>query len=113
VVSTLTTVGYGDLVPSSDASRTFTAFFMLAGVTIAIASLGFIGSSYLKNREEAILNREEKLMTQEKKLESLKKLRLLNKQIKKDNKVKKEQYRTIKKYKWGSRPVKKGPDRKR
>jgi hypothetical protein len=31
-VATLTTVGYGDLHPTSDASRLFTAFYALAGV---------------------------------------------------------------------------------
>ena len=89
VVSTLTTVGYGDLAPSSDASRVFTAVFMLAGVAIAIASLSIIGASYLKNREEAINKREEKIRSQEKLLISMKKHKQTSKQVKKTKKIRK------------------------
>jgi len=73
VVSTLTTVGFGDLVPTTDASRLFTAVFMLCGVAIAIASLGIIGTSFLDNREMAMKKQEEKLKSKEKVLMSLKK----------------------------------------
>lgn len=86
VVSTLTTVGYGDLAPTTDASRVFTAVFMLAGVAIAIASLGIIGTSYLKSREDAMDKREEKIKSQEKLLLSLKKQKKLDKQSKINNK---------------------------
>jgi voltage-gated potassium channel len=55
-VCTLTTIGYGDLVPTSDASRLFTAFFALAGVTIAFTSLSALGTIYLR-RGEHILSR--------------------------------------------------------
>lgn len=51
-VATLTTVGYGDIYPTSELSRLFTACFALAGVTIALASIGIIGSTYLKKRDE-------------------------------------------------------------
>jgi len=51
-VATLTTVGYGDLYPTSELSRLFTACFALAGVTIALGSIGIIGSTYLKKRDE-------------------------------------------------------------
>ena len=71
VVSTLTTVGFGDVVPSSDASRLFTAFFMLTTVAIAIASLGIIGTSFLREREAAMEKREEKIKSKEKMLLSL------------------------------------------
>ena len=59
-VVTLCTVGYGDLHPSSDASRLFTAFYILVGVTIALAALAVIGSSYLARRDERIARRREK-----------------------------------------------------
>jgi hypothetical protein len=58
-VTTLSTVGYGDLHPTSDGSRLFTAFYILAGVTIAFASLGIIGMNYLKKREKRIMERKE------------------------------------------------------
>ncbi len=59
-VVTLSTVGYGDLHPTSDAARLFTAFYILGGVTIALSALAVIGTSYLRRREERILRREKK-----------------------------------------------------
>lgn len=50
-VCTLTTVGYGDMYPTTDASRLFTAVFALAGVGVAFASLGALGAMYLKRGE--------------------------------------------------------------
>jgi voltage-gated potassium channel len=56
-VVTLSTVGYGDLHPTSDVTRLFTALFILAGVGIVLASLTVIGTSLLARREERILRR--------------------------------------------------------
>ena len=55
-VSTVTTVGYGDLTPTTDASRLFTAFYALIGVGIALTSLGVIGANYLRRSQEILLN---------------------------------------------------------
>ncbi len=41
-VITLTTVGYGDLHPTTEFSRVFTIFFVLAGVSIILGFLNFI-----------------------------------------------------------------------
>ena len=49
-VVTVTTVGYGDIHPTNDASRMFTAFYVLFGVAVAIAVLGAIGGRYLDAR---------------------------------------------------------------
>ncbi len=49
-VITLTTVGYGDFVPSNDSSRLFVAFYVLIGVTITIGALGYIGTQYLERK---------------------------------------------------------------
>jgi hypothetical protein len=38
-VITLTTVGYGDLVPSSSGSRLFTVFYIVTGISLLGASL--------------------------------------------------------------------------
>ncbi len=54
-VCTITTVGYGDLVPSSETSRLVTALFALAGVSLALASFGIIGGNYLRSREAVML----------------------------------------------------------
>ena len=77
-VVTLTTVGYGDLHPTTDASRVFTASFILVGVGIMLASLGTIASSYLKMTER------QSILTQEKKLKK-KADKLHETQMEKDN----------------------------
>lgn len=54
-VSTLTTVGYGDLVPTNQASRLFTSAYMLVGVAIALYALSVIARQYIETREERIV----------------------------------------------------------
>lgn len=58
-VTTLTTVGYGDLHPTHDSSRLFTAFFILAGVGVALTALGIIGAAYLEQRATRIVEQRE------------------------------------------------------
>ncbi len=53
-VATLTTVGYGDIHPTTDGTRIAAAFFILIGVGIVIAALGRIGSNYLSAQERRI-----------------------------------------------------------
>ena len=53
-VVTMATVGYGDLHPTTDLSRLITIFFILFGVTIALASITFIGGQYLSRREAKV-----------------------------------------------------------
>ncbi|MBT3582552.1 two pore domain potassium channel family protein [Candidatus Woesearchaeota archaeon] len=43
---TVTTVGYGDFVPSTDMSKLFTVFFSFAGISIALVILVTIGGEY-------------------------------------------------------------------
>ncbi len=59
-VTTLTTVGYGDLVPTSDFSRLLTAIYVLIGVSISVTALGIIGTRYLERREERLRDRRNK-----------------------------------------------------
>lgn len=58
-VATLATVGYGDLHPTTDASRLFTVFFILFGVSVGVASITVIGSQYLSKREEILIRKRE------------------------------------------------------
>ncbi len=48
----LTTVGYGDLYPTTEFSRLFTAFYVLGGTAIVVAALGIIGAEMLEKRVE-------------------------------------------------------------
>ena len=53
-VNSLTTVGYGDFTPTSDASRLFTVFYLLTGTGTVVASVGVIGSRYLERRDRKV-----------------------------------------------------------
>jgi len=57
-VATLTTVGYGDLVPTHDISRIFAAIYILTGVALAVAALGLIGATYVEIIERRMAERE-------------------------------------------------------
>ena len=49
-VITLTTIGYGDLHPTTEFSRVFTIFFVLAGVSILLGFLNFIIGRTVKDQ---------------------------------------------------------------
>jgi len=49
-VVTLTTVGYGDLSPTSDLVRLVTVFYILVGVGIMLALITAVIQSYVKER---------------------------------------------------------------
>lgn len=51
-IVTMTTVGYGDLTPSSDKTRLVTAIFILVGVAIGAGIISFYGSNVVRNRIE-------------------------------------------------------------
>lgn len=64
---TLTTVGYGDYVPSNDASRLCASVYMIVGVTIALAALAVIGSNYITRREDSIIKKYEEKRAKDRK----------------------------------------------
>ena len=66
-VTTLTTVGYGDFVPTTDFNRVITALYMLIGVTITLGAFGYIGSNYIARREAMAQKRAEKRLNSIKK----------------------------------------------
>ena len=53
-VVSFTTIGYGDIVPTTDASRLFTAFFALSGVACLGIALGVLGSNLVEAQTKAI-----------------------------------------------------------
>lgn len=53
-VVSFTTIGFGDIVPTTDASRMFTAFFALSGVACLGIALGVLGSNLVEAQTKAI-----------------------------------------------------------
>ena len=54
---TMTTVGYGDFVPKTDAGKIFTIFYVFTGVAIALYGLSLIASHFVEVREEFWMER--------------------------------------------------------
>lgn len=54
-VSTMTTVGYGDLVPSSDGTRLVVALYMIVSVSLYVSFITFLGSHILETRVKQLL----------------------------------------------------------
>lgn len=51
-VATLSTVGYGDIAPTSDKTRLIAAIFIIFGVAIAVTALSVIGETYFRRRSK-------------------------------------------------------------
>ena len=49
---TLTTVGYGDLSPTTDATRIFTVIYILTGFGVLVALLTSVAQQYLAQKAE-------------------------------------------------------------
>ena len=86
-VVTLTTVGYGDVVPITSLGKTVAVFIMLLGYAIIAVPTGIVSSEMSKNRnnkeqlenQEEILEKEEEIIAKDN--EILKKLEALEKKI--------------------------------
>lgn len=55
--ATMTTVGYGDITPKTDAGRIFTIIYVFTGVGIALYGLSLIATHFVEMREEFWLQR--------------------------------------------------------
>lgn len=49
---TLTTVGYGDLAPETNAGKLFTVFYVFTGIGLIVAFLNAVAKSTVQQREE-------------------------------------------------------------
>ena len=86
-VVTLTTVGYGDVVPITTLGKTVAVFIMLLGYAIIAVPTGIVSSEMSKNRndkeqlenQEEILEKEEEIIAKDN--EILKKLEALERKI--------------------------------
>lgn len=68
-VMTMTSVGYGDFVPTHDASKIVTAFYAMISIPLVIFSLGVIAKSYFEKRIGSIEKRISEMLSREKTLE--------------------------------------------
>ncbi len=59
-VVTLTTVGYGDLHPTTDTARLADIFYILFGVAAVVSAVGVIGSNRVRKKTEKYEERSEK-----------------------------------------------------
>ena len=55
--ATMTTVGYGDITPKTDAGKIFTITYVFTGVGIALYGLSLLASHFVEVREEFWLER--------------------------------------------------------
>lgn len=55
--ATMTTVGYGDITPKTDAGKIFTILYVFAGVAIALYGLSVIATHFVEVREEFWMER--------------------------------------------------------
>ena len=51
-VVTLTTVGYGDLAPTSDGTQIFTIVYILTGLGVLVALLASVAEAYIEQKGE-------------------------------------------------------------
>jgi len=57
-IVTLTTVGYGDFAPTTDATQIFTIFYILTGIGVFVALLASVAEKYIEQKAEAPSARE-------------------------------------------------------
>jgi len=65
--STITTVGFGDIVPVTPQAKIFSAIFMVIGVGLGLYLLTQIAGYFLERREEALVKRLAQITTVRKK----------------------------------------------
>ncbi len=75
-VITITTIGYGDLHPTTELSRLFTALYALSGTAIVITALWALGTDFLEKKVQKNLEKTNKSDT--KKRENKEKKRKLS-----------------------------------
>jgi voltage-gated potassium channel len=57
-IVTLTTVGYGDFAPTTDATQIFTIFYILTGIGVFVALLASVAEKYIEQKADGPSARE-------------------------------------------------------
>ncbi|MFA4996346.1 MAG: potassium channel family protein [Patescibacteria group bacterium] len=68
-VMTLTTVGYGDFVPSHDVSKIVTVVYGIISIPIMLFILGVLAENYFEVRMKGLESRLRDILSQEKEIE--------------------------------------------
>ena len=68
-VMTVTTVGYGDLVPTTDASKIVVSIYSMISLPIVLVAFTVIAKSYVEDRLSQIEKKISELVTREKTIE--------------------------------------------
>tara|TARA_Y100000310_G_scaffold342094_1_gene443750 strand:+ start:798 stop:1181 length:384 start_codon:yes stop_codon:yes gene_type:complete len=82
-IITITTIGYGDLTPTTQGAKLFTIFFSLAGVALMLYTLTIIGKVFFDKefvrKKQLIEKKTEAIETKKEVLEEIGKLKKKNK----------------------------------
>lgn len=70
---TITTVGYGDFMPQTNAGKIFTVIYVLLGLGVVLAFVNMIASQRIKRRQYEKAEQKKEIDKLEKKVKKLKK----------------------------------------
>jgi len=95
---TVTTVGYGDFVPTTEISKLFTVFFSFTGIGIVLVILVTIGGDYYRKEQRAFGVRIQQYLENKKRRQKSRKLKKYHREKRK----KLQNAKRVRVFKWGN-----------